>query len=88
MSIEELIKQYRYDINKIIKSYLDKYPNSKLEYDNLYQEATIKLWQLSLKHNLNSNFVLRCINNAIKDYIRYWNKDMASNADSYEELYK
>ena len=88
MKIEPLLRLYKWDINTIINRYLNEYQNYKLEYDDLYQIATIKLWQISNIPNLNRNFILRCINNAIIDYVKKWCKDPVSNADSYEDIHK
>lgn len=88
VDIDDLLAKYDNDIkilcHKIIKS---KSP-TKMEFEDLYQEATIKLWQLSNddKFNINNKSkVMIAIKNRLIDCFRRFEKDPLSKAISIDD---
>ena len=73
-------------ISKIC-SELDKKTNYKIEYDDLFQEASLKLFELyKNKRPLDINYSLKAIKNHLLDYIKLCKKDAIYDSDSLDEI--
>ena len=66
---------------------LDKKTNYRIEYEDLFQEASLKLFQIyKNKRPLDINYSLRAIRNHLLDYIKLCKKDALYGAVSLEEI--
>jgi len=78
------INVYDKKIKTICSRFANQHKQNKIEYDDLYQEAYIKLLQLDT--NKPEEYILRCIVNHLINYIHKWNNDPLSTAISIEDL--
>lgn len=88
MDFNPIYKTYKDDIVKLCKSIENNIGNHRIEQDDLFQEASIKLWQLT-QDNIyinNKSKVLISIKNHLLDYIKSFKKDALYNAVSIEEV--
>ena len=68
-------------------SELDKKTNYRIEYEDLFQEASLKLFQIyKNKKPLDINYSLKAIKNHLLDYIKLCKKDILYEAVSLEEI--
>jgi len=66
---------------------LDKTTNYRIEYDDLFQEASLKLFHI-YKNNkpLDINYSLRAVRNHLLNYIKLCQKDVIYEAFSLDEI--
>ena len=89
INMEVLLYKYGNSISKLCHALIKKKSPTKMEYDDLYQEASIKLWELSInnKFDINSKSkVMVAIKNRLIDCFRRSEKDPLSKAISIDEV--
>jgi DNA-directed RNA polymerase specialized sigma24 family protein len=82
-SYEDYLNIYRKDIASICVLACKNHGNSKIEYEDLYQEATIKLFDIFQKGKaVFKSYTLKSIKNHIKKIYRKDRQDLLSRAKS------
>ena len=85
-SFDDLFNARKKQITKICLE-LDKKTNYRIEYDDLFQEASLKLFQMyKNKKPLDVNYSLRAIRNHLLDYIKLCQRDAIYDSDSLDEI--
>ena len=84
--VKSPINDYDKQIKTICKRFYEANQSHKIEYEDLYQEAYLKLCELPL--NKPKGYILRSIVNHLIDYCKHWNYDPLSTAITLEDLYK
>ena len=81
MEYEDYLNIYKKDISKICVLACKNHSHSKIEYEDLYQEATIKLLYIFRKNKaMFKSYTLESIENHIKDIFRKEKQDPSSMA--------
>ena len=89
IDMEVLLYKYRNSISKLCNAFLKSKSPTKMEYDDLYQEAIIKLWELSLNNKFdinNKSKVMIAIKNKLIDCFRRFERDPLSKAISINDI--
>ncbi len=83
MNYEDYLNIYKKEIFNICKLECKNHSKSKIEYEDLYQEATIKLFDIFSKDKaMFKSYTLKSIRNHIRDLYRKENKDLLSKSQS------
>jgi DNA-directed RNA polymerase specialized sigma24 family protein len=75
---------YDKPIKTICQRFAQAHKNYKIEYDDLYQEAYLKLIQLDLTKP--KHFILKSVVNHLINYCKKWHKDPLTEAISINDL--
>lgn len=89
MDINKLLDKYGNSITGLCNAFIKSKSPTKMEFEDLYQEATIKLWQLSKdnKFNIdNKSKVMIAIKNRLIDCFRRFEKDPLAKAISIDDI--
>jgi len=89
ININDLINNYRFDIEQLCKSLHRNWGFTKIDLEDLIQESFIKLWELSQNNKFdpfNKSKILISIKNRLIDYKRHFDLNPLSNAKSLEDL--
>jgi DNA-directed RNA polymerase specialized sigma24 family protein len=82
-SYEDYLNIYRKDIASICVLACKNHSDSKMEYEDLYQEATIKLFDIFQKGKaVFKSYTLKSIKNHVRDLFRKDRQDLLSRAKS------
>ena len=85
-SFNDFFNARKKQISEICRE-LDKKTNYRIEYDDLFQEASLKLFELyKNKKPLDVNYSLRAIRNHLLNYIKLCQKDAIYDSDSLDEI--
>ena len=80
---EDYLNIYKKDISDICKLECKNHSKSKIEYEDLFQEATIKLFEIFQSNKaMFKSYTLKSITNRIKNLYRKENKDLLSKSQS------
>lgn len=83
MNYQDYLNIYKKDISDICKLECKNHSKSKIEYEDLYQEATIKLFDIFQKDKaMFKSYTLKSIKNHIKNLYRSEGKDLLSRSQS------
>jgi len=86
LSFNDYFNTLKKQIAKICQG-LDKTTNFRIEYDDLFQEASLKLFQIYKdKRPLDINYSLRAVRNHLLNYIKLCQKDLIYEAESLDEV--
>jgi DNA-directed RNA polymerase specialized sigma24 family protein len=89
INIEILLYKYRNGISKLCNAFIKSKSPTKMEYEDLFQEAIIKLWELSINNKFDINDkskVMIAIKNRLIDCFRRFEKDPLSEAISINDI--
>jgi len=88
MEFNTLYQKYKVNIKQLCKSIENNIANPRIEYDDLFQEASLKLWQLIEKPGFKNNksWIMIALKNHLLDYIKSFKKDALYEAESIENL--
>ncbi len=81
-----MINEYDRHIKAICRKFTEAHKCYKIEFDDLYQEAYLKL--LTMPQDKHKSYILRSIINHLIDYCRKWNANLLSEAISINDIYK
>ena len=85
-SFDDLFNARKKQITKICLE-LDKKTNYRIEHDDLFQEASLKLFQIyKNKKPLDINYSLRAIRNHLLNYIKLCQRDAIYDSESLDEI--
>jgi DNA-directed RNA polymerase specialized sigma24 family protein len=89
ININDLINNYRFDIEQLCKSLHRNWGFTKIDIDDLIQESYIKLWELSKADKFdpfNKSKILISIKNRLINYKKHFDLNPLSSAESLEEI--
>jgi len=87
MDFNSIYQSYKKDIMQLCKSVSNNTNNYRIEFEDLMQEANLKLWQLFKNHLFidDKSKTLIAIKNHLLDYVRLCKKDALYDAISLDE---
>ena len=86
LSFNDYFNTLKKQISRVC-SELDKKTNYRIEYDDLFQEASLKLFQMyKNKKPLDVNYSLRAVKNHLLNYIKLCQRDIIYDSDSLDEI--
>lgn len=86
LSFDDFLNAYKKIIQGLCEYYCYKDKTNKVEYDDLYQEACLKLFEVYKDiDSYNTNFIKAIIKNHIINYIQKWTKGNVINVGLIQE---
>jgi DNA-directed RNA polymerase specialized sigma24 family protein len=86
MDFNKLLKTYEQKIDGVCKRICDSTRPHKIEFEDMKQEALIKLWQLSLEGITERKVILASIRNCLLDYVKHEKLNPLTYAISLDKL--
>jgi len=88
MDFSQLYQKHGKDIRLMCRSIENNLSNTRIELDDLLQEANLKLWELSKSIGCkdDKSWLLISIKNHLLNYIKSFKKDVLYEAESLEEF--
>ena len=79
----DYLKEYESTINEVCNYYCNRDNSNRIEFDDLYQEASLKLLEIYKDIEIGKvKLIKKIIKNHLVDYIRNWTKDSIYKAEN------